>query len=594
MADLHQSIDSLLSLDPLQRLEAFAGMDLQTKVAIVKELHEQDDLAQLKKVFDKLYPSQLVDLLHELDREICEEIFTEVGDEQRLAVMLNLHSRGITNDLNAAIRVVGADEILDLLRRIPNSARRDIFKLASSRDQVDVLIKLHSDECEEEFRSFIEEVDPADIADLLEELDRDDRERVLDVLHPQLQADALVELKARVALDFLRDLPVKRLVDLLQLMAVDDVVELIGLLERREQQAVLAVMEPEQREEVQELLTYEEDSAGLIMTRETCSMPQTASVAETRRALSRISDTTDPIFYVYVTDPEDDTLVGAVPVIRLVNAAPGKRLADICDLDVPYTSPEEDQEEIARRFRKYDIWVMPVVDDNRKLIGRITVDDVIDVVHEEADEDLAHLVGAPDIEDEDDSPFRISRKRLPWLLITMCAGLLNGFVIERMYRFTDGIVILTALAPAILAMGGNTGMQSSAVCIRGIALGQEKYSHLMGIVWREIRVGATLGIVCGTLSGTAVTGVITLALRTGVLQSASVNIGVLKLGLIVGTAMFCAMTFASSFGSITPIILHRLSIDPAIASGPFVTTSSDLSAALIYLCTCMVMLHLLV
>jgi magnesium transporter len=227
-----------------------------------------------------------------------------------------------------------------------------------------------------------------------------------------------------------------------------------------------------------------------------------------------------------------------------------------------------------------------VVDERHRLVGRITVDDVIDVVHEEADEDLAHMVGAPDIEEDEDSIFRIVRLRLPWLLITMFAGMLNSVIIRAMLRTTN-VETIAIFIPAILAMGGNTGMQSSAVCIRGIALDESKYSRLWAIVRREIRVGVSLGIVCGLA-----TAFLAWLILTSTTAPGALTFPPLYLAVTVGLAMCNAMGFASTFGSIVPIVLHRLRIDPALASGPFVTTSNDLSATLIYFLTCTLVLGL--
>jgi magnesium transporter len=225
-----------------------------------------------------------------------------------------------------------------------------------------------------------------------------------------------------------------------------------------------------------------------------------------------------------------------------------------------------------------------VVDEHHRLVGRITVDDVIDVVHEEADEDLAHLVGAPDIEDDEDSLLRITRLRLPWLLITMVAGMANSLIIRAMMRTTN-VETIAIFVPAILAMGGNTGMQSSAVCIRGIALDESKYDRLWGIVWREIRVGVSLGVICGLLTAGMVWVILTVA-------TPELTYNPLLLAGTVGLAMCNAMGFASSFGGLIPVLLHRLRVDPALASGPFVTTSNDLSATLIYFLTCTIALGL--
>jgi magnesium transporter len=266
-----------------------------------------------------------------------------------------------------------------------------------------------------------------------------------------------------------------------------------------------------------------------------------------------------------------------------MSAEPEWTLAPLVHRKYVFSTTDEDQQEVARKFRKYDLWVMPVVDPEHRLVGRITADDVIDVVHEEADEDLAHLVGAPDIDEEEDSLIAITRMRLPWLLITMVAGMVNSIIIQKMMDVTTHETI-AIFVPAILAMGGNTGMQSSAICIRGIALDEDKYDRLVGIAGREIRVGICLGLICGAMTGAIVWAIMTY------ITPAAASLPPLRLALTVGGAMCNAMAFASIFGSVVPVILHRFRIDPALASGPFITTSNDLSASLIYFLTCAVVL----
>ncbi len=583
MTTVDKHLDALLDTPAAERLERFQALALETRVMLVEHLQEIEELDQLDELFRRLSPGDLAELLHELDFECCREIFAIAGPELRLEVMQWLHQHRETNDLQAALSTVSAKEMVAFLETLPEAERRTVFNLADGELQVDVLILLQHQEASADFRQLLDNVDPADIADLLESLSDEDRDAVFKVLGKADQADALVELEGPIASDVMEDMDDVELAALAGLMAPDEIVELFNDLDDDSRTpAILARLPDDLREEVANLLRYEEDSAGEIMTPETCSMSGSVTVDDARRALRQV-ESDDPIHYVYVTAPEDESLIGVVSLMDIITAAPEARLRDVCREHPVYTTPDEDQEDVARKFRKYDLWVMPVVDSDRKLIGRITVDDVMDVVQEEADEDLARMVGAPDIEDEEDSPIRITGKRLPWLMITMFAGLVNSVIIRNMMEVTtiDSIAIFV---PAILAMGGNTGMQSSAVCIRGIALGMEKYRHLRQIVLREIMVGLCLGIACGLTSGLVVAGV----LRA--FGSSPGGIPPLQLGLVVGLSMLNAMAFASCFGTLTPVILHRLGADPAVASGPFVTTSNDLSASLIYFLTCVLLL----
>ena len=209
--------------------------------------------------------------------------------------------------------------------------------------------------------------------------------------------------------------------------------------------------------------------------------------------------------------------------------------------------------------------------------------DIIDVIDEEAAEDMAHMAGAPDIEYNESSPLSIVRLRLPWLLITMMTGTLVSFVVQKITDI-ERAVCLVAFIPVILGMGGNTGMQATAITIRSIALGEIKFSRLAGIFRREMLVGAMMGTVCGII----IAGVVWINL----VYFAKIHIGIslLRMITVVGCSMFCAMTFAALTGTVFPIFLYRLKIDPAVASGPFVSTGNDLSASLIYLAMCYLML----
>ncbi|RMD75034.1 MAG: magnesium transporter, partial [Lentisphaerae bacterium] len=513
-------------------------------------------------------------------------IFDLCGDQKRLALLLNLEARKMTADLQAALSLCEEHEIAAFVERLKNERRIEILRNIDRQKIVGVLFQLRSKIPQDDFKKLLAELEPADIADLITTFDRNERILFFDLLSDEMVADVLVELKSSVLREILQDLPLRKLSRAIKYMAADDLVEILGDLGEAEQNTILATLHPDQREEVLALMQYSEDSAGLIMTPETYSMPSNATVADTRRALTQLKDFDDPVIYVFVTDPDSGQYLGAVPIAKLFIAPPTKRLEELCETDLLTASPDEDQEEIARRFRKYDILVMPVVDENGKLVGRITSDDILDVMREEADEDLAHFVGAPDIEAEEESPLIISRKRLPWLIVTMVTGLINSVIIKSMMDVTT-IDAIAIFVPAILAMGGNTGMQTNAVCVRGIALGQVKVSNLLSIVWREIRVGAMLGMICGATAGLISWSVIHVTgAQTGAIPPA-------YLALIVGVAMFAAMTFASAYGGLVPIILHRLGADPAIAAGPFVTTSNDLSAAILYFITCVSMLHLL-
>ena len=443
------------------------------------------------------------------------------------------------------------------------------------------LLQLLSERRWGELCQHLRAMDPADTADFLEEIGPDERELVFERFDPETASDVLVELEPYYVDDVTEDMPSEELANYADEMAPDDAADFLNEFDADESARILSRMQEPDR--VADLLRHESDTAGHVMTTELCAVPATATVEETRKALAPL-DLTDPVLFVYVLEPKSRRLEGIVSLQDLFTAKHTERAGDIADREFVAAFTYEDQEAVALKFRKYDVWEMPVLDYSGRLKGRITVDDIMDVIHAEADEDLAMMVGAPDIETEEGSPFKIARLRLPWLLITMFGGLINSLIIKSILDVTD-IVVVAIFVPAIMAMGGNTGVQSAAIAVRGIALGYNAYTRLLRIVGREISVGVFMGLVCGTATAVVLWSIVLIyAPDTGGLSATT-------LALTVGTAMCTAMIFASCFGSIVPITMHRLGADPAVASGPLITTSNDLAASLIYFATCVLILR---
>ena len=433
----------------------------------------------------------------------------------------------------------------------------------------------------DELRQQFSCADPADVADVLDELDGGDLELVFSILDNEVASEVLSEMDSEEIEDVLESIEPSRLAKVMEEMAPDDAADLFNELDAREQSRILHFLDPEKKKEIQELADYQEDTAGGLMTPEFCAVSSEVTVQQAIGALAE-ADYSDPITSVFVVDKEGH-LAGNIRISELISK-PGKALVkEVVDPDPVFAFVDEDQVEVAHKVRKYDLLVIPVVDHDMKLIGRITVDDVIDVIDEEASEDMARMAGAPDIEHNESSPLSIVRLRLPWLLITMVTGTLVSFVIQKITGI-ERAVCLVAFIPVILGMGGNTGMQATAVTIRSIALGEIKFSRLAGIFRREMLVGAIMGTVCGMIIAAVV--------WVNLIYFAKVDPGIslVRLIAVVACSMFSAMTFAALTGTIFPIVLHRLNIDPAVASGPFVSTGNDLSASLIYLLMCYLML----
>lgn len=444
-----------------------------------------------------------------------------------------------------------------------------------------IIQQLLEDKKFDELRYQFSCTDPADVADVLEEFESNELELVFSILDNEVASEVLSEMDSEEVEDVIDSLPPSRLAKVMEEMAPDDAADLFNELDASEQNRILHFFDPAKKKEIQELALYEEDTAGGLMTPEFCAVSSEATVQQAIGALAE-ADYSDPITSVFVVDQQGH-LVGDINISELISK-PGKALVkEVIDPDPVSAFVDEDQMEVAQKVRKYDLLVIPVVDRDKKLIGRITVDDVIDVIDEEASEDMARMAGAPDIEHNESSPLSIVRLRLPWLLITMVTGTLVSFVIQKITDI-ERAVCLVAFIPVILGMGGNTGMQATAVTIRSIALGEIKFSRLAGIFRREMLVGAIMGTVCGVLISVVVW------VNLSYFAKVEPGISLFKLITVVACSMFSAMTFAALTGTVFPIVLHRLNIDPAVASGPFVSTGNDLSASLIYLVMCYFML----
>jgi magnesium transporter len=425
-------------------------------------------------------------------------------------------------------------------------------------------------------------LDPADIAELLDDLSDEERVIAFALLPEEVKPDVLSDLEHPHAERLIAALPEESIADILEEMAPDDLADVLSDLDDEKREQLLRAMEPEERQVVSGLLTFEEDTAGHVMTPEIVTLPTGATVGETREALVA-TEFSDPILFVFAVD-DSGKLVGMVSLERLFTGQPSTVIGDIIETDFHFCRPDEDQEEVAHLFEKYDTWVIPVLDADDRPIGRITVDDIIDVVRDEADEDLALMIGAPDFDDdEDDSAMSVAGKRLPWLIITLFAGLINSVIVKQMLDVTNEEAILLFVA-AILAMGGNTGIQSSTICVRGLALGHSRYHRVRALIGREVLVGLYLGVVCGLVTAVAIwAGITVTAADIG-------TIGAKRLAVAVGLSMCNAMVFGSSFGALAPIVLKRFGVDPAVAAGPLITTINDISASFIYFGTCVLIL----
>ncbi|HEX9777355.1 MAG TPA: magnesium transporter [Geopsychrobacteraceae bacterium] len=430
---------------------------------------------------------------------------------------------------------------------------KKLLRRGATPNLAKVLIKIH----------------PADIAHLLRYLDLKDQQILFNLIPDKVKAaDVLSELEWNIGAQLLELLDVETAITILHEMADDDSVELIRNLPEELSDAILAAMKNEHSEELEQLLGYDEETAGGIMSTDVFSLEQSLTVGQAIEALQDAEDF-EMVFYVYVTD-EHNHLVGVLSLRQLLTVPPSTLLGDIMTTEVMRVRTDMDQEMVAEMVAKYNILAIPVVDDKGKLMGLITVDDVIDVMRQEATEDIFKMAGANEEElMYGNQAFKIARSRLPWLLSTLLGGVITGSLMW-VYRLTlEQVVALITFIPVITGMGGNVGGQTSTIVVRGFATGRIDFSIIRQVFFKELRVGLIMGTVCGLVIACV----------------AVIWHHNLYLGMVVGIAMAVAISVAACMGVLATSFFKRIGVDPAIASSPFVQTVNDITGILIYFST---------
>jgi magnesium transporter len=399
---------------------------------------------------------------------------------------------------------------------------------------------------------------PADGADVLEELDPDDRAEVVEELEPEIGADVLIELDDDERADVARRLDVESLSELLDEMAPDDAADVLGDIDSRRAAAALAEMD--HPEDVRELLGHDEESAGGLMIPHVIALRERATVAQAIAFLRRHKPDDETSYYIFVTDSAD-RLIGVVSLRQLIIAEPETTLGTIMSPDVIVAAVDTDQEECARLLSRYDLLALPIVDDDRRLVGVITADDLFDVAQEEATEDMYHLANLDADEDVSDSVWRSSRRRLTWLFINLPTALLAGWVVSRFEGTIRLVPAMAAFLPIIGGQGGNAGIQTLTLIVRSLALGEITLRDS----WRTLAREGAIGVVNGVIFGACI----------GLL--ATLWEGSPLIGVIAGAAMLLNLVAAAVAGTLVPLGLRLFRVDPALASGVIVTTVTDVT-----------------
>lgn len=413
----------------------------------------------------------------------------------------------------------------------------------------------------------------ADVAQVLRELNDLDRHAVFAALvqtDKELAATSLSEFGIDQGVELLTTLSPEDIAAVLQELASDDAALFIAQLPEEQRESLLDLMKVEASTDVQELLRFDEYTAGRIMTPDVFAVNEDLSVGEAISAIQKTSYDVELVFYLYIVD-ERNHLVGVTSLRRLLLVPPTTPLKKIMSTDVISVRTETDQEEVARIVQKYDLLGIPVVDQENKLVGVVTFDDIFDVIREEATEDIYALSGVSSEDSALNAPVRSVRLRLPWLMVNLATAFLASTVVGLFTDTIGQIAILAALMPIVAGMGGNAATQTLAVIVRGLALGEVTWENGRRVLFKEVLVGLANGLTNGLIAAVIV------YLIHGVTRQS------LMLGGIIALAMIANLVIASLAGTLVPLILKRLKADPALASTVFVTTCTDVGGFFVFL-----------
>ncbi len=431
--------------------------------------------------------------------------------------------------------------------------------------QWDELHQFLTSEKIEAFRNDFLEMHPYDQAMFFIEQPKTIRLQIYNFLSPQETADIMENIEMEDIEAYFTEMDPRYAAMVFAEMSTDDAVDILNELEKDKVVSFLTIMDDEASDEIKELLHYEEKTAGSIMTTEFVAIYQTQTVKETMQLLKKEAPEAETIYYLYVLD-EDKHLVGVLSLRDLIIANDDVLIEEIMSEKIVSVSVAEDQEEVAQMMRDYDFLALPVVDFQHHLLGIITVDDILDVMDEEASDDYSKLAGVSDMDRPNDSALISAKKRLPWLIILLFLGMLTASLIGRFEETLNKVAVLAIFIPLIAGMAGNTGTQALAVAVRGLATGEYGKQGKWKLIVRE---GLT-GLITGTICGIVITGVIYLWK------------GEIFLGILVGLSIMATLIVATLAGSLVPIVMDKFHIDPAVASGPFITTINDIISILIY------------
>ena len=445
--------------------------------------------------------------------------------------------------------------------------RKELFKheIAILKDTFGRLLRRHA---QTNLVKLINKTHPADLAIVFRYFNDEEQKQVFSLMQANDHTvEFLVELDDTLIEKILDTENAVRVSSLIQNASTNDQSYILGSLKEEQAQSVIDLLKKEEQEEIEEIMAYPQDSAGSMMATDVFTLYQNTTCGDALKTLQDQQEA-EMVFYLYITD-EDDSLVGVASLRALATTPSNTLLKDIMEKRVHSVRPETDQEDVAQIVAQYNYLAVPVIDGDGRLLGIVTVDDVVDVIREEATEDFLQMAGAgKDREILLKSSWENAKVRLPWLFASWIGGVMAAYIIGKYENMLESMIALAAFIPIIIGMGGNIGTQSSTIIVRGMATGRIEIGNEFKVLLKELRVGLILGVLYGIMLG--------IFANFKFLGSDSM------LGVVVGFSICSSMLLATAVGTFTPLILRKLDIDPAVATGPFVTTSIDILGVLLY------------
>jgi magnesium transporter len=441
-------------------------------------------------------------------------------------------------------------------------------KFELTREYLDELREVIGTGNESKAKELIQDLHAADIAELYNELNIKEARFLYLLLEGEIASDVLAELEEDDRERFLKVIPGKVIArQFIDNMDTDDAADIIGeLSEEKKEDVLLHIGDVELAGDIVDLLSYDEDSAGGLMGKELIKVNENWTIMKCLKEMSKQAESVDEVYYVYVVD-DNNKLKGTVSLKKMLLAQNTAIIKDIANEDIIYVKTDTSGEEVANIMDKYDLVALPVVDSIVRLIGRITIDDVVDFIRDEAEKDYQMASGISEDIEHSDKVFVITRARLPWLLIGLLGGILGALVISHYEGVLKINPQMVFFIPLIAAMGGNVGIQSSAIVVQGIA----GRSLDLGSTWAKILKESLVAIING-----AVLGSLIFVYNYFFTDSYALT-------LTVSLALMAVILFAAVLGTLIPLVLHRVKIDPALATGPFITTLNDIIGLFLYL-----------